>query len=40
MPIDINLLRKEKGGNPEQVKKSQQDRFADSEIVDQIIDLD
>ena len=40
MPIDINLLRKEKGGDPEKVKKSQQDRFADVAIVDEIISLD
>lgn len=40
MPIDINLLRKEKGGNPESVKKSQKDRFADEAIVDSIIDCD
>jgi len=40
MPIDINLLRKEKGGNPDAVKKSQKDRFADEALVDSIIDLD
>jgi len=40
MPIDINLLRKEKGGDPELVKKSQRERFADETLVDQVIDLD
>ena len=40
MPIDINLLRAEKGGNPELVKKSQRDRFADETLVDQVIELD
>jgi len=40
MPIDINLLRKEKGGDPEVVKKSQRERFADETIVDQVIELD
>ena len=40
MPIDINLLRKEKGGDPDQVKKSQRERFADETLVDQVIDLD
>ena len=40
MPIDINLLRKEKGGDPDAVKKSQKDRFADETLVDTIIDLD
>ena len=40
MPIDINLLRKEKGGDPELVKKSQRERFADETLVDQVIALD
>ena len=40
MPIDINLLRKDKGGDPEMVKKSQKERFADETLVDQVIDLD
>jgi len=40
MPIDINLLRTEKGGNPETIKKSQQKRFGDEAIVDEIIALD
>ena len=40
MPIDINLLRTEKGGNPDLVRKSQKDRFKDETLVDAIIDLD
>jgi len=50
MPIDIKLLRVEKGDDPEKlkasqesierVKKSQRDRFADETLVDQVIDLD
>mmetsp|Transcript_17801 Transcript_17801/g.30173 ORF Transcript_17801/g.30173 Transcript_17801/m.30173 type:complete len:94 (-) Transcript_17801:1247-1528(-) len=40
MPIDINLLRKEKGGDPELVRKSQRERFADETLVDQVIELD
>ena len=41
MPIDINLLReKDKNGNPDAVRKSQKDRFADETLVDQVIDLD
>ena len=40
MPIDINLLRAEKGGDPELVKKSQRERFADETLVDQVIELD
>ena len=40
MPIDINLLRVDKGGNPDAVRKSQKDRFADETLVDQVIELD
>ena len=40
MPIDINLLRTEKGGKPEEVKKSQKNRWAKEELVDEVIDLD
>lgn len=40
MPIDINLLRPEKGGNIELVKDSQRRRFASVELVDEVIDLD
>lgn len=40
MPIDINLLRKDKGGDPEKVKQSQRERFADETLVDQVIDID
>ena len=40
MPIDINLLRKEKGGDPDKVKQSQRERFADEAIVDDVIKLD
>jgi seryl-tRNA synthetase len=50
MPIDIKLLRVEKGDDAEKVKasqeaiervrKSQRDRFADETLVDQVIDLD
>lgn len=40
MPIDINLLRKEKGGNPDAVRKSQTERFADAAVVDEVIALD
>jgi hypothetical protein len=38
--IDINLLRKEKGGDPDQVRKSQKERFAYEKLVDEVIDLD
>lgn len=40
MPIDINLLRKEKGGDPDAVRKSQKERYADETLVDQVIEID
>ena len=40
MPIDINLLRTDKGGDPEAVRKSQRERFKDETLVDQVIELD
>lgn len=38
--IDINLLRVDKGGNPELVKDSQRKRGASVELIDEIIALD
>lgn len=38
--LDINLFREEKGHNPEIIRESQRRRFADVELVDQIIALD
>lgn len=38
--LDINLFREEKGNNPEIIRESQRRRFANVEIVDEIIDLD
>ena len=41
MPIDINILRKDKGGDPDKVRKSEIDRFTDTpDLVDNVIDLD
>ena len=40
MPIDINILRADKGGDPEKVRQSQRDRFADETLVDQVLELD
>ncbi|CAK4642139.1 hypothetical protein LEN26_003367 [Aphanomyces euteiches] len=40
MPIDINLLRVERGGNPDLVRESQRKRFADVDLVDRVIALD
>ncbi|KAL2934754.1 Serine--tRNA ligase [Bienertia sinuspersici] len=38
--LDINLFRVEKGGKPEIIRESQRRRFADVNIVDEIIHLD
>ena len=38
--IDINLLRPERGGNPEIVKESQRKRNASVELVDEVIEMD
>ncbi|GMH07754.1 hypothetical protein Nepgr_009594 [Nepenthes gracilis] len=38
--LDINLFREDKGGNPEIIRESQRRRFANVEIVDEIIRLD
>ena len=40
MPIDINMLRVERGGEPEKVRESQRRRFAPVELVDEIIAID
>lgn len=40
MPIDINRLRKERGGDPEQVRSEQQKRFLNGDLVDQVVALD
>ena len=40
MVLDINILRKNKGGNPEKVRESQRRRFASVELVDEVIALD
>ena len=40
MPIDINLLRVSRGGNPNLVRQSQKNRFASVELVDEVIALD
>lgn len=38
--LNINLFRKEKGGNPDLIRRSQKNRGASVEIVDEIIELD
>jgi len=40
MPLDINDFRVYKGGNPERIRESQRRRYADVNIVDEIIQLD
>jgi seryl-tRNA synthetase len=40
MTIGIELLRAEKGGNPELVRESERRRFRSGELVDAVIDLD
>ena len=38
--IDINLLRVDKGGNPDLVRESQRKRNASVELVDEVIAVD
>ena len=40
MPLDINLFRKDRGGDPEKVRESQRRRYDSVEIVDEIIKMD
>ena len=40
MVLDINLFRKEKGGNPDQVRESEKKRFREGNLVDKVIALD
>ncbi|KAL6531536.1 hypothetical protein OROMI_027899 [Orobanche minor] len=38
--LDINLFREEKGGNPDKIRESQRRRFANLDLVDEVIELD
>lgn len=40
MPIDINLLRTDRGGEPQKFRDSQAKRFSDVDLVDKVIELD
>ncbi|CAG9325060.1 unnamed protein product [Blepharisma stoltei] len=40
MPIDLNRLRTERGGDPNEVRNSQIARFKDAGLVDRVIELD
>lgn len=38
--LDINLFREDKGHNPEIIRESQRRRYANVELVDEVIHLD
>jgi len=38
--LDIQLFRKEKGGNPDLIRESQKRRFSDVKLVDKVIEID
>lgn len=40
MVLDLTLFRKEKGGNPDEIRESQTKRFKDVSLVDKVIDID
>ncbi|CAM9418415.1 unnamed protein product [Choristocarpus tenellus] len=40
MPLDINLFRTDRGGDPEVIRESQRRRFASVELVDEVIAKD
>ncbi|EFO21667.2 seryl-tRNA synthetase [Loa loa] len=40
MVLDIDLFREEKGGDPELIRDSQQKRYKDVRLVDEVIDYD
>jgi len=40
MPLDINLFRKDKGGDPDMIRRSEKKRCRDPAIVDKVLDLD
>jgi len=40
MTIGIEILRKDKGGDPDKVRESEKRRFRDTKLVDEVIDLD
>ncbi|CAG2103983.1 unnamed protein product [Medioppia subpectinata] len=40
MVLDLDLFREDKGGDPERVRTNVRNRFAHTESVDQVIDLD
>ena len=40
MPIDINCLRPERGGDPEKWREYCRKRFKSPELVDKVVELD
>lgn len=40
MPLDINMFRADKGGDPEIIRDSQRRRFAPPEMVDEVSRMD
>lgn len=38
--LDIELIRKEKGGDPDRIRRNQKERFKDEGLVDKIIEAD
>ena len=40
MPIDINWLRTDKGGDPEKWREYQARRFKDPALLDQVMEID
>lgn len=40
MTLDIDLLRVEKGGDPDKVRENQRRRFADVQLVDRVVQSD
>ena len=40
MVLDIDRFRPKKGGNPQEVRENQKNRFSDESMVDKIIEAD
>ncbi len=40
MPLDLNLFRAEKNGDPDRIRASEQARFSKEPLVDQVIAFD
>lgn len=39
MPLDINMFRVDRGGDPEIIRESQRRRFAPPEMVDEVREM-